>query len=642
MPRVTITGIGDVNFPDTMSPDEIKAAIERDILPRVGVKKPAQLDAIDRANMDPTKDMSTFDRTAAGVGKAIVDTGRGIKQLASYLPFGPDRAEVQKEIDDAKKRDEALMDTGAGMAGNVIGNVGMALAPAGALTGSALVMQRLKMLKDLAPLLMKGGQAIAMPNTLTGAAAVGGVQGLAQPVASEESRLSNIGWGAGGGAGGVLAGRALDATARGGKALVEPFYQSGRESVLGRTLNRFAGDADAAAKAIKDAPEFVAGSRPSLAEASGDAGLAGLQLAAANNDPKIKAALTRLGEQNAGARVEALRGVAGSADELAFHKEARSATAQELYSKAFGEVADSTPWIKGEISKLMQRPAFVSALRDGQEMALNLGRKVSEKHPENATEILHYTKLSLDDEIEKATAQSNGNKARALIDTRDKLVSLMESKDFSPSYREARDTFKQMSGPIDRMEVGQDLLKKLTPALTDFAEGNATRNNGAAFAQAMREADATVARATGSGARSMEEVMSPDQLSVLRGIGKDLERKSASEARAKTIGSTTAQNLSGQNLLRQVIGPLGMPESWAESMVGLSVARPFNWLYKIPENKLQDELARLLVDAKEGGRVMTQARTKGLTPEQIAQREALARILGGAPGLAGPALQSRD
>lgn len=33
MPRVTVPGVGDVNFPDTMSPGEIKEAIEREILP---------------------------------------------------------------------------------------------------------------------------------------------------------------------------------------------------------------------------------------------------------------------------------------------------------------------------------------------------------------------------------------------------------------------------------------------------------------------------------------------------------------------------------------------------------------------------------------------------------------------------------
>jgi DNA modification methylase len=83
----------------------------------------------------------------------------------------------------------------------------------------------------------------------------------------------------------------------------------------------------------------------------------------------------------------------------------------------------------------------VDALKDGQRLAMNLGVKVSPKNPENSTEILHYTKLALDDKIAALAAkEGTGNDVRALTGIRDKLVSLIESKDFSPSYREARDS----------------------------------------------------------------------------------------------------------------------------------------------------------------------------------------------------------
>ena len=38
-----------------------------------------------RPKIDPTADMSTFDTVAAGAGKAIYDTGRGIKQLGTLV-----------------------------------------------------------------------------------------------------------------------------------------------------------------------------------------------------------------------------------------------------------------------------------------------------------------------------------------------------------------------------------------------------------------------------------------------------------------------------------------------------------------------------------------------------------------------------
>ncbi|WP_196300896.1 hypothetical protein, partial [Streptococcus pneumoniae] len=36
-----------------------------------------------RPKIDPTEDMSTYDTVTAGAGKAIYDTGRGIKQLGT-------------------------------------------------------------------------------------------------------------------------------------------------------------------------------------------------------------------------------------------------------------------------------------------------------------------------------------------------------------------------------------------------------------------------------------------------------------------------------------------------------------------------------------------------------------------------------
>ena len=112
---------------------------------------------------NPTNGMSGTDKFLAGAGKAMTDLGRGASQL-----FG---AGNQAEIDAAKQRDKALMDTGAGMAGNIAGSAAMAL-PTAMIPGA---------------------------NTYTGAALLGAGMGAMQPVASGESRAENVGYGAGGG-----------------------------------------------------------------------------------------------------------------------------------------------------------------------------------------------------------------------------------------------------------------------------------------------------------------------------------------------------------------------------------------------------------------------------------------------------------
>lgn len=126
---------------------------------------------------DPTEGMSTLDKMLAGTGKAFTDVGRGVGQLVGLTS--------QQDIDEAKKRDSALMNTGAGQVGNVVGNVAAAL-PAMLVPGA---------------------------NTVLGSTAIGGVMGMAQPVATGESRGANTALGAvAGGAGqalGAAAGRFL-------------------------------------------------------------------------------------------------------------------------------------------------------------------------------------------------------------------------------------------------------------------------------------------------------------------------------------------------------------------------------------------------------------------------------------------------
>lgn len=135
--------------------------------------KPKSLSAPKKA--DPTEDMSTGERVLAGAGKAFVDIGRGIGQMTGLVS--------QAEIDEAKRLDAPLMDTGAGMAGNIGANMLTALVPGG--------------------------------NTVKGAALVGGALSALQPTATGESRARNAFVGAGLGAGGALAakgiGKGLDA-----------------------------------------------------------------------------------------------------------------------------------------------------------------------------------------------------------------------------------------------------------------------------------------------------------------------------------------------------------------------------------------------------------------------------------------------
>lgn len=520
-------------------------------------------------------------RALAGAGKAFADTGSRIQQLASYV--GGDKEAIQRQIDNAKERDAPLMNTGAGLGGNILGNLALAVAPGAAIGAAGKAAQ--------IPGMVNAARALTLPKTVLGAAGVGAAQGALQPVASDESSLSNMAIGAIGGA-------AVPAAIAGGRLVKDtlaPFTRSGAERIAGRALERFA--ENPANLRNLNPQQFVPGSVPTLAEATADPGIAQLQRTLANQ-PDVGPALARRAMENTNARVEALRGIAGDAGKMDFFKGARQTNAEQLYKQAFGESATVTPWVRGEITKLQQRPAFRDAWKQATELAANDGVKLDKR---NVVQVAHYAKMALDDAAEVAT----GNQQRAILSTRDKLVSLMESKDFAPSYREARLQYAADSAPINQMQIGQSLLDTLRPALADF--GANTRANAAQYAKAVRDADATAAKAVGFRGAKMDRVMTPDQMATITGVAQDLGRAANAQEMGKAFGSNTAQNLVSQDILRQTLGPLGLPASWAEHSLGETLLRPASWAYKVPERKALDALGGAMLDPKEAERLLALA-----------------------------------
>lgn len=124
----------------------------------------------------------------AGWGKSIYDLGRGVGQITG---LGPSRA----EMDAVKERDRPLMQTKAGIAGNILGGV--------ATTSPTMFIPGV--------------------NTYLGAAAVGGGLGALQPVGTDDSRLKNVGLGAlGGVAGKYVGGKIGDWASRAKHELMSP------------------------------------------------------------------------------------------------------------------------------------------------------------------------------------------------------------------------------------------------------------------------------------------------------------------------------------------------------------------------------------------------------------------------------------
>lgn len=134
---------------------------------------------------DPTSGMGFGEKFNAGMGKAFSDIGRGAAQMVG---MGPSAADVKE----TRKLDAPLMNTGAGIGGNVSGYIA-ALAPLSRIPGA---------------------------NTVGGAAATGALTGALQPTETQGERVGNMALG------GALAG--------GVQALTGPIAQKLGERAAGK------------------------------------------------------------------------------------------------------------------------------------------------------------------------------------------------------------------------------------------------------------------------------------------------------------------------------------------------------------------------------------------------------------------------
>lgn len=150
----------------------------------------------------PTVGMSGFQKAAAGAGKALTDLGRGAGQLIGAVS--------RKDIDESRRRDAALMETGAGKAGFIGG---------GLIPLSALAL-------------------VPGANTVAGSAALGAATGALEPVGSDDSRLSNIALGGafGGGSAAALKGAGIGARTLLSKSRTALAGAASRNSVRDATL----------------------------------------------------------------------------------------------------------------------------------------------------------------------------------------------------------------------------------------------------------------------------------------------------------------------------------------------------------------------------------------------------------------------
>ncbi len=548
-----------------------------------------------------------LNRGLAGAGKAFADTGRGISQMLG----GTSEADVQE----ARDRDRPLMSTLAGKVGNFGGNVSIAL-PALAIPGAA---------------------------TIPGAAAIGATQGFIQPTVSGTETLLNTGIGAGAGALGVVAARGISGLYQGGKALGEAFTEGGLNRIAGRTLERFA--ENRAAIAAANSARTATGALPTLAEQTGDSGLARLQDSLRSLDPQIENQIgARLAENNA-ARVGSLQGLAGTQAERSAAEASRKAASSDLYRQA----TNATYTVDRELGDLLGRPAVKQAMARAKQLAENNGRPFSFEvapaapysgvgvQPQASQKItgqgLQDLKMAMDEMLTDPASGFTGAAGRTVKDLRSQVLAWMERA--NPEFKAARTTYAEASKPINAMDIGEKLTSRALSNTSDLAGNKRMQAN--ALLGMLRDEPRLIEQATGRKGLgdSLDKILTPEQLKMLRAVASETDRSAAVAAAGNGPGSATAQRLASQNVLQRLIGPTGLPTSWAESALANTViGKPLNLLYSgVVEPKIQQKLASAVLDPDAAKAFLAAARE--LPPaEQSALRKLLVESARVAPSSA--------
>lgn len=489
-------------------------------------------------------------------------------------------------------------------------------APVGAIAGN---------IATYAPLALVPGA-----NTVLGGAALGAATGAAQPTLDGESRLANA-------AVGGAVGGAVPAAIRAGKtakaALIDPFTEAGRTRIAGGLINRTAANPQAAAQRMATAQGQTPGFAPTAGQAADDAGIASLERTTRAVNPGAFDDVEKAQRQ---ALADAVRGVAGDDVRRAAAVQARESAVNPLYDAAKKATVQGDP----ALDALLQRPSMQAGAGRAATIASERGDKfmLSQQRPAQTVptgvldaqgnpitntipatpatypgQSLHDLKMGLDDAIgTPGIGGMQGAERAAATGTKADYLKWLESK--IPEYGQARQTYADMSRPINQMDIGQEFAKRLIPALYRDMDAPA-QLNAAAFARALTDQGDDIARnVTGMKGASLNSIMEPQQMQALRGVAGDIQAVKAAENAGRGVGSDTVQKTAMSHIAAQA----GVPNWMADvaRVPGGWMKTAGNVLYGNSDRAVQQMMADLLKNPQEAARAMQAA---GVQPSMIAE-----------------------
>lgn len=501
-----------------------------------------------------------------------------------------------------------------------------------------------------------GGAKGILPGAMggVGAETAGNIPGVQGTALEPFARLAGGGVGAGGGA-------ALQNASRYGNQVVrsvtDPFTTAGRDRIIGQTLNRAATGPDAAVSIMRQPRQGVPGSNPTAAQIANDPGLLSFENAfkgqvgpggefamrtADNNTARMKAAdavapvptadqagdtirtamqtrkdaLTDVRSQAAGPMYEASRIMDPAINGKPILDSINKAIMTETgpIRSALQEVKKSLYLGEGKNQRMASRPGEWQAVRraiDAQIKTVEPGSPIERQ--------LVLVRNQVDDELKSGAMFKMADETFARLS--DNLRPY--DKKYGPRVAKALETGPYDGPYVQPAETIPDaFIKRGGTGMDEMLGAAGFQNQGVKQAVAGRlmddfkasirtTADDPLGNKVLSAAAAdrwwqankdmAAKVMTKDQVRAMEALVEDF----GVGARRPTgvTNSMTAQNLASGNMLNVVMRfPI-----LAESAVGQSLARPLQFLYKMPEDQIRTRLIEVLQDPKIASALMVKA-----------------------------------
>lgn len=451
--------------------------------------------------------------------------------------------------------------------------------------------------------------SFAARNRYTQGAILGTTGGLITPEDTGKTGLdlykSQAIKGAVGGVTGPVATGAIDAggwLAKGLRRMAEPFYESGKDRIIGRALTEAAGgEADKAISNIRNFKSAIPGSLPTTAEVAQVPSLAALERSAIASTPEVSNMVTQRNLDRNVARkgfLEELSGMGGAKDILV---KLRESTANKNYANAFNAkmAFDKVPTeLLQEKADLLKSDAIQAAVNEARKNISNKGLKVA--NPTQSIQGLHEIKLALDDQIAKlqkpdmSTAEIN--KIRGLEAAKTRLLNFLENDAISPAYKQAREIYAKQSKPISQFEAVESITNKVLNPQNDQIYANR-------LARELKTAE-------------KGKTVSPSQLDKLKQLQQDVAMQQFAMNAGKSTGSDTVQKLAYANLLSDMGLPSALRGGGTEALSNIG-GQISNLAYSNANKELARKLAQTMIDPQEAARVMELVRSGKVNPNTL-------------------------